>query len=224
MTSPVKSRHYHSPRRRAQADETRRAILDAARKLFENCGYGATSMPSIADEAGVALKTLYVGFENKPGLLRAVWDARFGGDEETTPVRQRQWYREIAAENDPRRKLTLLAAHSRRVKSSSGALLESIRNASSLDADVAALWRDIETKLLEVHRSIVEQLRRAGDLAPSLTITRATDIVWTLNHPTVWQLFVRDRRWTPHAYEQWLFEAFCSQLLTGEQAAPSKVH
>ena len=32
-------------------------------------------MPSIAAEARVALKTVYLAFETKAGLLRAVWEA-----------------------------------------------------------------------------------------------------------------------------------------------------
>ena len=71
MAEPVKStRRYESPRRREQAAATRRDILGAAQTLFENQGYAATTMAAIAAEAGVALKTVYVAFETKSGLLR----------------------------------------------------------------------------------------------------------------------------------------------------------
>ena len=87
MAQPVKRpRSYHSPRRREQAAATRQAILEAAQRLFERQGYAATSMPAIAAEAGVALKTVYVAFDTKAGLLHALWDARLGGDEEAIPV------------------------------------------------------------------------------------------------------------------------------------------
>ena len=42
---------------------------------------------------------------------------------------------------------------------------------------------------------------------------RAADILWTLNHPGVYWLLVNERGWTPAQYEQWLADAFCSQLL-----------
>lgn len=209
----VKTRRYESPRRRAQAEATRQAILDAARRLFERDGYTATSMPEIAAEAGVALKTVYVVFETKFGLLRAVWEARFGGDEEAVPVFERKWYRAVAAQQDSERKLRLVAAQSLRVKTGSGALLESIRNASFTDPEIAALWDDIERKLLDVARSVVEQLNDSGALAPGLTIADATDVLWTLNHPTVWHLTVRARGWSPERYERWLGDVFCAQLL-----------
>ena len=213
MASEVKSRAYVSPRRRAQAAETRRAILEAARRLFEQGGYASTSVPSIAVEANVAVKTVYLAFETKAGLLRAVWEARLGGDEEHIPVMERSWFREMTAERDPVRKLRLAAAQSRRVKSGSGALLEVVRNAAMTDPEITALWRDIETKLLRVQRAIVDQLVETKSLAAGLTVRAAADVLWTLNHPTVWHLLVRERRWSPTQYERWLHDALCLHLL-----------
>jgi AcrR family transcriptional regulator len=62
MAEGVKTRRYESPRRREQAAATRGAILDAAQRRFERDGYAQTTMAAIAAEAGVALKTVYVGF------------------------------------------------------------------------------------------------------------------------------------------------------------------
>ncbi len=52
---------------------TRMQVLEAAQQLFEQDGYAATSMAAIASEAGVSLKTVYLAFETKSGLLRALW-------------------------------------------------------------------------------------------------------------------------------------------------------
>lgn len=219
METVVKSRRYDSPRRRAQAEATRQAILEAAQRLFERQGYSATSMPAIAEEAGVALKTIYVYFDTKAALVHTLWDARLGGEEAKLPVLEREWYRAVVKEPDPERKLRLVAAQARRVKTRSGALLEMIRTAASADPEIAGLWRSIEAKLLDVQRAIVEQLHASGSLATSLDVTRATDILWTLNHPTVWQLLVPGRGWTGEEYEQWLGDAFCSQLLNAPRAS-----
>jgi AcrR family transcriptional regulator len=213
VTSDVKTRPYVSPRRTAQAAETRRAILEVARHLFEDGGYASTSVPSIAAEANVAVKTVYLAFETKAGLLRAVWEARLGGDEEATPVLQRSWFREVTAERDPVRKLHLVAAQSRRVKANSGELLEVIRTAAATDPEIAILWHDIEAKLLRVQRAIVDQLDETNSLAPGLTARDAADVLWTLNHPTVWHLLVHERRWSPTRYETWLHDAVCLHLL-----------
>ena len=85
MDEPVKpTRRYDSPRRREQASVTRRDILAAAQRLFERHGYAATTMAAIATEAGVALKTVYVAFETKSGVLRALWHLLLRGDDETS--------------------------------------------------------------------------------------------------------------------------------------------
>src|SRR5215210_8855823 len=124
MADPVKpTRRYDSPRRRQQAAETRRLILEAAQPLFERDGYAATTMASIAREAGVAPKTVYVAFETKSGLLRALWHLLLRGDQEDVPVGDRSWYREVLDEPDPERKVRMAARASSRVKGRAGRLM-----------------------------------------------------------------------------------------------------
>src|SRR5215203_2115798 len=107
MMERVKSRPYDSSRRRAQAAATRRDILESAQRLFERQGYAATTMAAIAAEAGVALKTVYLAFETKSGVLRALWNLLLRGDAGEAPVAERSWYREVVEEPDPQRQLRL---------------------------------------------------------------------------------------------------------------------
>lgn len=53
-------------------EETRVAILDAARREFASTGYAATSMESVARRAGVSTKTLYRLIPNKAALFEGV--------------------------------------------------------------------------------------------------------------------------------------------------------
>src|SRR4051794_35794304 len=115
MSDPVKTRRYDSPRRREQAEATRRQILAAAQRLFERDGYGATTMAAIAREAEVALKTVYVAFETKSGVLRALWNSALRGDRDV-PVVGQEWYREVLDEPDPEQQILLNARNSRVVK------------------------------------------------------------------------------------------------------------
>jgi AcrR family transcriptional regulator len=214
MADPVKAkRRYDSPRRREQAAATRREILEAAQRLFEQRGYAATTMAAIAAEAGVALKTVYVAFETKSGVLRALWHLLLRGDQDDVPVGERRWYREVLDEPDPERQLRLTARNSRVVKERAGALMEVIRSAAPSDADTGALWSRIQTDFYENQRLIVEALHSRKALRRGLGVTRAADILWTLNHPDLWQLLVGTRGWTPDEWEQWFGDAACSQLL-----------
>jgi hypothetical protein len=53
----------------------------------------------------VALKTVYLAFATKSGLLRALWDLRLKGDQDQAAVAERPWYREVVEEPDPERQL-----------------------------------------------------------------------------------------------------------------------
>jgi AcrR family transcriptional regulator len=212
MTEPVK-RRYDSPRRREQAAETRRQILEAAKGLFERDGYAATSVAAIAAEAGVALKTVYVAFGTKSGVLRALWNVLLRGDDENAPIAEREWYRSVLAEPDPERLIGRVAEGSRIVKERVGDVFEVIRSAAPVDPDIAELWTRIESEFYENQRAIVKALRASRGLRRGLDDDRATDILWSLNHPDVWLLLVGKRGWPADEFERWLRETLAAQLL-----------
>jgi AcrR family transcriptional regulator len=214
MAERVKAkRRYDSPRRREQAAATRREILEAADRLFSERGYGATTMAAVAAEAGVAVKTVYLSFETKSGVLRALWNLRLRGGRDDVPIAQQQWYREVLDEPDPERQLRLSARNSRRGKLRIANVLNVIRAASPLDSDIAALWERIQSEYRGNQRAIVQSVADKGALRPQLDVELATDILWTINHPDVWHLLVAERGWTPDQYEHWTADSACSQLL-----------
>ena len=222
MAEPVKpKRPYDSPRRREQAAATRLAILDAAQRLFERDGYPATTMAAIATEARVALKTVYVAYETKSGLLRALWNLRLRGGQEDIPMGQQQLYREVLDEADPERQLRRNARNSREGKLRIAAIAELIRSAAPLEPDTAALWDRINTEYHANQRAIVQSIKDKRALHPSLDVELATDILWTINHPNTWQLLVTQRGWTPEQYEKWAADTAITQLLKPPLGEPS---
>jgi AcrR family transcriptional regulator len=221
MPGAVKGRRpYRSPRRAEQAAATRRSILDAAARRFEAQGYAATTMEAIATEAGVSLKTVYVAFTTKSGLLRALWDLRLKGDQDHSGVAERPWYREVLEEPDPELQLRRNAKNARAVKERIAAVLEVIRDAAPVDGDTAALWELIQTDFYENQRVIVTSIADKGALRPGLDLTRATDILWTLNHPDQWFLLVGRRGWSADEFEQWFADVSCAQLLRPDPLRP----
>lgn len=213
MSRRVKSRRrYESPRRREQAAATRQAILEAAELLFAKHGYVGTSVAEIAEEARVALKTVYAVFGTKAEVLRALWNLRMRGDEEPVPMAERPWFREIVGEPDPRRRLALVARNVRVVRERTAHVTEIVRQAAPADEQIAALWERFQREFYELGvRGIVETLDRDGVLAADTTT--AADIGWTLTHPDVYQLLVHQRGWSPDDYERWLAETLPGQLI-----------
>src|SRR5690349_1301893 len=67
-------RSYRSPRREAQAEQTRALVLGSARALFTGRGYAGTTIEAVAADAGVSPQTIYTAYRSKRGLLLALLD------------------------------------------------------------------------------------------------------------------------------------------------------
>src|SRR4030067_1911150 len=106
-------RTYDSPRRREHARATRRGLLDAARALFIERGYVATTIAAIASRAGVSAETVYATFKNKRSLLSEVIDVSMAGDDTPVPILERAWVQDLRDEPAPRRRLQILARNGR---------------------------------------------------------------------------------------------------------------
>src|SRR5579875_950703 len=79
-------RRYRSPRRAAQAAETRRAVLAAARELLSEVGYRGMTVAAIARRADVAVDTVYASVGRKPEVLRRLVETALSGTDETVPA------------------------------------------------------------------------------------------------------------------------------------------
>jgi AcrR family transcriptional regulator len=213
MTEPVKSRSYESPLRREQAAATRHRILDAAQELFERDGYAATSMAAIAAAARVSLKTVYLVFETKSGVLRSLWHLLLRGEQDAVPVGEQHWYQAVLEEPQPGQQLRLNIRNSVVVKTRAGAMLEVIRDAASVDPDIGVLWARIQVEFHDNQRAVVQSIADKGALNHELDVAAAADILWTLNHPNVYALLVGERGWPAERYERWLGDLLCAELL-----------
>ena len=76
---------------------------------------------------GCALKTVYVVFTTKSGLLRALWDLLLKGDQADAGVAERPWYRQVLDEPDPVRQLRSTRATRASVKERIAGVLKVIR-------------------------------------------------------------------------------------------------
>lgn len=201
-------RPYRSPRREAQALQTRELILDSARALFTSRGYGGTTIEAVAADAGVSPQTVYAAFKNKRGLLVGLSERMIADAEPPAPLPE-------AAGGDPRRQLRESIAFTTRYYSQGADLIELARTVSGIEPDLGAMWRAGEGRRLRRYAELAAAWDRAGVLAPGLTATSARDIAWALGSPDSFRLFVVERRWSLARYQQWLGDTL-ERLLFGD--------
>ncbi|MDP9244182.1 MAG: TetR/AcrR family transcriptional regulator [Chloroflexota bacterium] len=223
MTERVKPRRrYHSPHRREQAAQTRRAIVSAASRLFLAGGFTGTTMSDIAAEAGVVVETLYRSFSGKASLLVAVVEAALAGGVERAelPVEERPAIAAVIAEQDPRRQVELFAATQPGIHRRAGPLLRALRDARGLDPELAKVWDELEAQRHAGQGRFGQLLASRGALRQGLSEKNAADIIWTLCSPAVHDLLVVDRGWSSAQYGDWLAAALVRELLpTNRQVA-----
>jgi AcrR family transcriptional regulator len=209
-------RQYSSPLRERQAKATRRAVLEAARKLFLAQGYGATTVEQIAQEAGVSKPTVFSAVGNKQMVLRAVRDVAIAGDDQPVPVAKRPAADRIRAEPDQRRAVALLARHLTGVASRYAEINEVLHAAAdSGEDDLRELWKLEEDQRLTGARLWVDVLTSKGPLRPRLDTGTAVDVLWLLMSPDNYYRLVHRRGWTNQQYQQWL-AASITKLLFAE--------
>jgi AcrR family transcriptional regulator len=212
MQPPVK-RRYDASRRRQAAERTRAAILDAARQLFTDRGYAATSMTAIAERAGVALDTVYAAVGRKPELARLLIETAISGTSGAVPAEERDYVRAIQAAGDAEAKITIYASAIRAIAARMAPLLATLQPAAPAEPALAALLQEISGRRRANMRRFAADLAAVATLRVS--VDEAADIVWATNAPELYQLLVGQCGWTPQHYEQFLADLWRRMLLPG---------
>jgi TetR/AcrR family transcriptional regulator, regulator of autoinduction and epiphytic fitness len=213
MDSEVKRRPYDRSNRARQARETRRRIVGAAAELFVRDGYAATSIAAIAAEAGVAVPTVYASLRNKAGILRAVVQLTVRGDDEAVPLEQRAAWRELEAEEDPRRRLARFASLHREVCDREAAVFAQLDAAAGADPEATGMLAEHDRMRYSTQRRLARGLHRRRELKPGMSAREAADVIWTLASERTYLALVRDRGWQPGHYERWVAEQLVAALL-----------
>jgi AcrR family transcriptional regulator len=211
VTPPVK-RKYDGARRRAAAEATRLGILAAARDLFAESGYAATSMQAVADRAGVSLDTVYASVGRKPQLLLAIHDMALAEGPSPVPALQRDYVRAVREAPTAERKIRTYAAAMARVLPASVPIMNALREAGATEPDCAAQLEALSRRRAGNMRLFVDDLRATGQLRPELSDDDAADLVWSLNSPE-WFGLVTSRGRTPEEYAELLADVLVRTLL-----------
>jgi AcrR family transcriptional regulator len=213
MARRQKRRTYDASSRQEGARATRGAILVAARKLFLEQGYAATTMPDIARSADVALDTVYATVGKKPALFRLLVEAAISGEDQAITPEERDYVQAIRAEPDATNKLRIYAGALCRIHPRLAPLFGALQAAAPLDSDLNALWREISQRRAANMRVLAENIALTGALRTDLTIPMAADIIWSLGSPEYYLLLVAQRCWSLAEFERWLGDAWTRLLL-----------
>lgn len=214
MPEDVKrSRRYHSPHRAEQAALTRRSVLEAARAVFGDKGYGPATVAEIAARAGVAVDTVYASVGRKPALLRELVETALSGTDAAVPAHQREYVTRLRAAAGAAEKLAIYAAAVTAINQRLAAVFLVLRDAAMADADCAALWQEISRRRARNMLDLAADLRTTGQLRPELTDEQVADVVWSMNSAEFWDLLVGQRGWSPQRFADWLTDAWTRLLL-----------
>ncbi len=204
---PVK-RAYDAPRREQAAQATRLAVLAAARALFLERGWSATTVQDIADRAGVSRPTVFA-LGGKAALLTLVRDLAMAGDAAPVAVKDRDSFQRVLAESRLGPRLDLLAEHVAGVQSRYAALDGVLYQAAGADAELRELWETAERQ-----RRTGAALSLAGcEDQLAVPLDDAVDALWALMASEPYRRLVLDRGWLPQAFVTWLAGLMRTALL-----------
>ncbi len=207
------SRRYDGAGRQARTRRTRAAVVEAARSLFVERGYAATTIEAISARADTPQPTVYRLFSSKLGILKAVLDISIGGDDEAVAMADRPEVRALMDDRDPGNQLAGFASLLGDVMARVGPVHGILADAARSDEDAASLLAEITRQRHEGQRRLARSLARSGALQPGLKERDAADIIHALASPEVYRLLVADRGWSGERYEKWLRSILSDQLL-----------
>jgi AcrR family transcriptional regulator len=207
MDTPVKTRRaYQSPRRREQAQETRAAILRAARELFGAAGYAGTSMAEIARTAHVAPQTVYAIFGMKRGVMFGLLDVI-----DTEGQVAENAARVDVAQSGPEA-IQAAVQLTRHLNEHAGDLLAMARAAAASEPDVAA----VVSEGMRRHRAGADRVARrlhALGVLGARTVSEAEAMIGTLTSPDVYASLTGTYGWSFDAAEAWIAQTLCRELI-----------
>lgn len=194
------------------ATQTRGRMLEAARELFVRNGYGATTLKEIADRAGVAVQTIYFTFGNKRVLLKELVDVAIAGDLEPVATMDRPWFQDALAATTAESHLRLHVRGTREILERVAPIVEMLRAAASADPALAGEWDGDVDPRFAVHLEAARSLMTKPGARAGVTAGHAADLLFGVLSPELYQVFVRDRGWSPGQWEDWAADTLVSQL------------
>ena len=188
--------------------DTRVAILDAARSLYEAQGYFGVGMEAVAKKAGVSRRAVYLHFASKADLLGALHERVFAQD--VGPVQDRLGLWEAATAKEG---LDVWVAATTEVAPRIMGIAKALSAARLADPDVDETWRAPRAGRHGDCLRMVKWLKREGELKAGMSVGHAADVLFTLASLWSYDSLVNNCGWSPRQYERWLRQTLRRELL-----------
>jgi AcrR family transcriptional regulator len=199
-------------RGQARTRLARRAVVEAARTLFLERGYVATTVDAISGHSDVPPATVYRLFSSKLGILKALLDTSIAGDDQPRAVQERPDVASLFAEADPHTLLFGIAGVTAAINERTNDVYRVLVSAAGSDPAATELLHEIREQRDRGQGQIAHALARAHALKPGLRERDAADVIHALMSPEIYCLLVGDRGWTAKRYRQWLAATLSQQL------------
>jgi TetR/AcrR family transcriptional regulator, regulator of autoinduction and epiphytic fitness len=206
-------RRYHAPQRQAAAARTRDAVIRAAKDQFEQVGWAGATMRSVAEAAGVSLKTVEAQFQTKAALLQLAVDYAIRGDLDPLPMPQRDRVAAMEAAPDAATMLRLHAAHLRTVNERSARIAWTVEQAAAGAPAVAELWQRMNgNRRYAVNWATDTFLSKPGRKR-GLRRHFIQAVFWNALDWGTYRTLTEHARLTPDQFQRWLETYYDATLL-----------
>lgn len=174
----------------ARSQRTRKKLLDTARRILESGGAGALTMASVADDAQVTRRTVYLHFGSRGVMLTELFD-HIASEEGLEPSLARVW-----AATDAAGALDAWARHLATYHPRLLTVDRAIAGSYRTDPDVAVYRQRIVTAKRAHCKRLAQRLVDESRLAPTWNMRTATDMLYALTSSDAIDALLHECGWT----------------------------
>jgi AcrR family transcriptional regulator len=209
MASPVNG---PSTYRQQQAAATKERVAEAARRLFADRGFGATSMEAIAAAAGVAVRTVYSAFGVKREILSYICEQWL----ERAHARERA--EAVLDEPDPRRRVLAAASWLTNLYAAGFDVVEILDAATDDSPETRAMMR----AKLAGRNQVMDAMIASVESHLIVPLAEAQAVYRALAAAGVYRELVVECGWPTEHFERWLGEVLERHLLGRREQASTR--
>jgi len=170
-------------------------------------------MQAVADEAGVAVQTVYFTFHTKAALVMTIEVRAVGGEDQEWREQQQ---RQLIEDRDPRNVVALWVAGSATVLNRITAFVALLGANLQMDAE------SVERRARERDRwfqMLIDRLVALNALKPGLAPSRALDVARAVTRVESYEDLTLRWGWTEQEWIEWMTGVLARELLDGRHAA-----